>query len=89
MKKMLPFSEALEAADKSSPEDQEAQLEILHRRVIERRRKELAKDIEQAQREFQAGQCQPRTSEELMNEIISRDVRCSGQVLLCGRHAAL
>ena len=71
MKKMMPFSEALEAADQSSPEGQEAQLEILHRRIIERRRKELAKDIDQAQREFQAGQCQPRTSEELMNEIIS------------------
>ncbi|MGH8071237.1 MAG: hypothetical protein ACRERE_39610 [Candidatus Entotheonellia bacterium] len=46
MKKMMPFNDVLEAADKLSLEDQEAQLEILHRRIIKRRRKELAKDID-------------------------------------------
>jgi hypothetical protein len=61
----------LEAADKLSLGDQEALLEVLHRRIIERRREEIAKDIEEAQQEFQAGQCRPITPSELMNEIVS------------------
>ena len=71
MEKMMPFGDVLEAADKLPLEDQEELLEVLHRRIIERRREELAKDIEQAQREFQAGQCRPSTAAELMNEIVS------------------
>jgi hypothetical protein len=68
---MMPFGEVLEAADKLPLEDQEQLLELLHRRIIERRREELAKDIEQARREFQAGQCRPRTPSELMNDLVS------------------
>jgi hypothetical protein len=71
MEKMMPFGEVLEAADKLPLEDQEELLEVLHRRIVERRREELAKDIDQAQREFQAGQCLPRTPAELMDEIVS------------------
>lgn len=65
MEEMIPFGEILEAADKLSLGDQEALLEVLHRRIIKRRREELAKDIEQAQQEFQTGQCRPITPSEL------------------------
>jgi hypothetical protein len=71
MEKTTAFDQILEAADKLSLGDQEALLEVLHRRIIERRREELAKDIEQTQLEFQAGQCRPITPSELMNEILS------------------
>jgi hypothetical protein len=71
MEKMLAFGEVLEAADKLPLGDQEALLEVLQRRIIERRREELSKDIDQAQQEFQAGQCQPTTPSELMHEIVS------------------
>jgi hypothetical protein len=71
MEKMIAFGEVLEAVDKLPLGDQEALLEVLHRRIIERRREELAKDIDQAQQEFQAGQCRPITPSELMHEIVS------------------
>ena len=71
MAKALLFGEVLEAIDTLSLEDQETLEEILRRRIIERRRAELAQDVQEAQQEFQAGQCRPVTPEELMQEIVS------------------
>ena len=71
MAKALPFGEVLEAIDTLSLEDQETLEGILHRRIIERRRTELVQDVQEAQQEFQAGQCRPVTPEELMQEIVS------------------
>ena len=65
-----PFAEALEAADRLSLEDQEELLEVLHRRIIERRREELAAEIREAEEEYQAGGCKPRSAQELMEEIL-------------------
>ena len=71
MTSVMPFGDVLEAVDKLSLEEQETLIEVLHRRIIERRREELAQDIQQAQQEFQAGQCRPGTPTELMDEILS------------------
>ena len=71
MAKALLFGEILEAIETLSLEDQETLKEILHRRLIERRREELVQDVQQAQQEFQAGQCRPVTPEDLMKEIVS------------------
>ena len=71
MPKALPFGEVLEGIETLSLEDQEILKEILHRRIVERRRGELVQDVQQAQQEFQAGQCRPARPEELMNEIES------------------
>lgn len=70
MAKSLHFGEVLEGIETLSLEDQEILKEILHRRIIERRREELAQDVQQAQQEFQAGQCRPATPEELIREIV-------------------
>ena len=50
--------------------DQEILRGILHRRIIERRREALIQDVQEAQQEFQAGQCRPATPENIMNEIV-------------------
>ncbi len=71
MAKALLFGEVLEAIETLSLEDQETLKEILHRRLIERRRDELVQDVQQAQQEVQAGQCRPVTPEDLMQEIVS------------------
>lgn len=68
---MISFGEVLEAADKLTLEEQESLIDILHRRMIERRRAELAKDIEEARKEFREGRCQPATPGEIMDEILS------------------
>lgn len=70
MQKALPFGEVLEGVETLSLEDQEILKEILHRRIVERRREELVRGVQQAQQEFQAGECHPVTPEELMNEIV-------------------
>jgi len=80
------FNELLEAIDKLAPEDQEALINIVERRRVAQRRAALAKDIEEARRDFQAGQCIPRTTKDLMREIFHESsppavgsVRAGGQ----------
>ena len=64
------FADALEAADSLSLTEQENLVEVLHHRIVERRREELARDIREAQAEFDAGGCEPRSARELMAEIL-------------------
>lgn len=71
MGNVMTFGELLEAADKLSLEEQETLVDILHRRMIERRRTELAKDIQDAQQEFQEERCREVTPSELIREILS------------------
>lgn len=71
MKSFKSFAEVLEAADRLSLDEQETLIDILHRRMTDNRRKELAKEIQEAQREFQEGSCRPSTPEEIMKEILS------------------
>ena len=71
MEKTLSFGEVLETVEQLSLEDQEALIDIIRRRIIEQRRAELAKEIQEAQREFKAGHTRPVTPDELMREILS------------------
>ena len=66
----VPFGEILEAADDLPVEDQETLLDILKSRLRDRRRAELAKDIQEAGKEFEKGSCRPVTPDELMREIL-------------------
>jgi hypothetical protein len=65
------FGDVLEAVDNLSLEEQETLIDILHRRVIERARKRLAAEIQEARREFADGRCRPTTTDEIMEEILS------------------
>ena len=53
MEKVATFAELLEAADELPLDDQESLAEILHRRVIERRREELAREALEARQEYE------------------------------------
>lgn len=64
------FSDVLEAAERLSLEDQESVVEILHHRIVERRREKLADEVRQADEEFRAGRSEPRSAEDLMREIL-------------------
>jgi hypothetical protein len=66
---MAKFSEVLEAASDLSTDEQESLLDILHRRLIERKRLQLAREIEEARVEFAAGQLRPASADEIMNEV--------------------
>jgi len=67
----MTFNETLESADKLSLGEQETLVEVLHRRIIDHRRAELSKEVQNAQQEFKEGKCKPATPSELMKEILS------------------
>jgi hypothetical protein len=71
MKKVSTFKEVLEAADRLSPEEQIAIVDILNRRMLEQRRKELTKEVHEARKEFQEGLYREATSEEIVKDILS------------------
>lgn len=71
MENVAPFGEILEAAGNLPLADQQALVEILNRRMIERRRAELAADIQEAQRDFYAGDCRPVSPAELLRDALS------------------
>lgn len=65
------FSDVLEAAESLTFEERKTLVDILHRRIIEQRRAELVKEVEDARREFQASECRPATPEQLIREMTS------------------
>jgi hypothetical protein len=65
------FTKILEAADQLLIEDQEDLIKILQNRLRDRRRAELIKEVQESQREFALGQCQPTTPDQLMQELLS------------------
>jgi hypothetical protein len=71
MQNTTVFVDLLDAADRLSLDEQETLVEILQRRMVDHRREELAKEIQDAEREYQAGRCRPVTPEELMGEVLS------------------
>jgi len=71
MERVLSFEEVLETVEQLSLDEQEMLTDIVRRRIIERRRTELARDIQEAQSEYKAGNVRPATPDELMEEILS------------------
>ena len=71
MERVMTFGEVLDAADQLSLEEQETLADVLHRRIVEGRRRQLALEVAEARQEYQAGDCQPTTPDELMAEILA------------------
>lgn len=71
MAKTMSFGEAVEAADHLSGEEQQSLVELLRKRMIERRRMELAADVRAAKKEFKQGACRPVTPSGICKEIRS------------------
>ena len=71
MENTMPFGDILEEVDKLPIRDQESLRDILAKRIIELRRNQLSKEIEEAHKEHDAGQCRPVTPDEIMTEIVT------------------
>jgi len=67
--KKTHFSDILEAATNLPLDAQEELVEILHKRTIDERRKELAGDIRNARAEVKRKKCSPVTVDGIMKEI--------------------
>ncbi|HPG41381.1 MAG TPA: hypothetical protein PLP19_05345 [bacterium] len=66
----LKFNDVLEAANNLPVDDQETLIDILNRRIHERRRTDIVQDVKAAQKEFAKKQCKPASPDELLKEII-------------------
>lgn len=62
----MRFAELLDAVDELPFEEQ---AEIVSRRLVEHRRDELSQEIQEAQRDLQAGRCHPGTPDEILRDI--------------------
>ncbi len=71
MKKVHSFSEVLDAADKLTLEEQEEIINILRRRTIELRRKELLQEIQETEHEYKEGKCKRGTAKDLLKDILA------------------
>ena len=65
------FADILEAAEQLPVEDQENLIHILKNRLREQKRIELVRDVQETEKEFAQGECQPMTPEQIMEEILS------------------
>ena len=91
MDNVMTFGDILEVADRLSVDDQESLSDILRRRVIERRREGIARDIEEAHEALKAGKCRPAAPDEIFDETADPQL-CQarlGRAGLRGREAAV
>ena len=66
---MPTFADIVEAADKLSVDEQETLLEILRRRIVERNRAQLVRDVEASRAEHASGQSEVATVTQIMDEL--------------------
>jgi hypothetical protein len=66
----MPFGDVVEAADQLSPEEQQALIDILHRRLAQAGRQRLAAEVQEARKDFEESRCHPVKADELMREIL-------------------
>ena len=68
MSQPIAFADALAAAEQLDTDSQAELVAILSRRLAESGRARVASAVEQARREYAAGQCQPMTAAEIVRE---------------------
>ena len=68
MSYQIAFADALDVVEQLDPDAQEQLVAILSRRLAERGRERVAAAVEQARKEFAAGQCAPMTATEIVRE---------------------
>jgi hypothetical protein len=69
MTKGFSFDAVIESVEALSVEEQEALLDLVRRRLVERRRAEIAANIARAQEEYKTGKMLRGTVDELMAEL--------------------
>ncbi len=63
------FAQTLDAIESLPVEEQEDVLEVLQRRLAERRRAELIAIVKQSRNEFAAGRCKPASVAAIMRRV--------------------
>jgi hypothetical protein len=68
---MKSFAQILDSADELDVEEQESLVELLQRRLAERRREELVEAVRSARRDFKGGRCRPATPKQIVKSILA------------------
>ncbi len=70
-KAMKTFAQVLDSADELGVEEQESLVEVLQRRLAERRREALLEAVKSARAEFKTGCCRPATPKQIAKRIFA------------------
>jgi hypothetical protein len=68
---MKNFEQVLDSVDDLAIEEQESLVEVLQRRLAERRREGLVEMVKAARREFEDGKCRPATPKQIVKSIFA------------------
>ena len=68
---MKTFAQVLDSADELGVEEQESLVEVLQRRLAERRREALIESVKSARREFEGNRCRPATPKQILKRILA------------------
>ena len=68
---MKTFAEVLDSADELGVEEQESLVEVLQRRLAERRRETLLQAVQSARREFEEDRVRPATPKQIVKRILA------------------
>ena len=71
---MTPFQQALETVEALPREDQEELIDVIHRRLVERRRAEIAQNAEETLRAVREGQAHDGSPEDLRRNGLENDL---------------
>jgi len=67
----MALAEVLEAADQLTMEEQETLIEVLRRRFVDLRRRQIVREVEGSRAAFAAGECKPASVRDIMKDITS------------------
>jgi hypothetical protein len=65
----LSFQDLIEAVESMPLDDQSMLVELINKRIIEKRRSELVDEVQEARREFKKGEVKRGTLEDLMKDL--------------------
>ena len=68
---MKTFGQVLDSADELAMEEQESLVEVLQRRLAERRRAALVEEVKSARREFKQGRIRAATPGQIAKRILA------------------
>ncbi|HEY4754529.1 MAG TPA: hypothetical protein VIH28_00600 [Ignavibacteriaceae bacterium] len=68
---MITLDAALDAAMKLTPDERERLVEILNKRLIQERRKEIANEVKEVTELYNSGHLKPMTADEALDDLHS------------------
>lgn len=68
---MKTYGQVVDSIEALPEEQQESLLELIQRRLAERRREALAASVQEARKEFKTGKIRPATPAEIMRKVLA------------------